>query len=166
MRRVSARNVRWLAVLLLAGSLASVSEAVTDNLPFNLDRSSDFCPGGGQATLFGNIQVTPSSPLAFSFQGLATLQFSSPTNNLADCVGYLGPGLVLSGSASIAVVDGFATFSSDLKLLAFGAICTARTNTLGIYRRGPGGGLQLVQDVSFLNLGAVSCPQVFGPAWG
>ncbi len=164
MGRFCGRYVAWLILtaVLFAGSLFTVSEAAGQGTPFNFDLSALYCPvPGGQAVLSGNLDVTQLSPHTFSFQGLGTLQLSNPTNNLADCVGFF-PGLILSGSVSIGIVNGFVAFTSDFANFAWDATCNLQTNTLGIFTQGPGGGLRLVRDISFLNLGASNCHVIVG----
>ena len=146
---------RWLTIALVAG-LLTVNEAtaqMTIPVPFSADLPG-FCPQGGRATVSGNVTVTISNAPngVDTFQGLATAQLSNPTNNRHDCTGLLGAGLILSGSVSVGIVNGV-----DLGFPRYTATCNLNSGSLGVFMRGAGGGLTLVQDLGFRFLGTVDC---------
>lgn len=148
---------RWVVIVLLLAFQGFVvsSRALAYDVPLTLPVSG-FCPEGGTATLTGTLHVTPTSPTTAAFEGTALLQFSDLLYNLADCGGFFGPGLRLSGSVSVGIINGHLDSRTGL----FTASCMLHSNALSLYRLGLRGGLDLVQDLGSRTFATVDCHEI------
>lgn len=82
------------------------------------------CPGGGQISVTGNINVDPQ---AGTFNALFNFLVGDPTNNLNDCD--VGNGVIVDGRITVTLSGSTAAWSGNMN------------GSLTINRRGPSGGL-------------------------
>ncbi len=132
-------RIRTLAIL-LAGVLfiaTNVAQAQSFNVFANM--SPAVCPAGGSATLQGGGNIDDAGFIT----GQANIQLSSPTNNLQDCTGLLGAGLILDGTV-------FFGFSGNGAAPFNAWSCSGNWN-INIARRGATGGLVAAAQPVFGN---------------
>lgn len=144
--RVLVSGVIVAGLLLLAG--APVAAEILRFTVF-ADMSRQLCPGGGVAVLRGSGSFDTVSG---AVTGQANIQMSNPVNNLDDCVGFFGPGLIVDGTLFFGFLG---NIDDDFPFWA----CPADGH-FDIAQRGPGGGLVIVQAV-FRNFGTFRCSDLF-----
>ena len=142
-------QLRTLAISLAVVLFVASNVVQADSFNVYANMSPAVCPAGGTATLQGSGNADDAGFVT----GQANIQLSSPTNNLQDCTGLLGAGLILDGTV-------FFGFSGNLANGFNAWSCSGNWN-INIARRGATGGLVAAAQPVFGNF-SYDCATFFG----